>query len=89
MRATGKTYRQTAPRTPRRQRVGEYPGERKDSVAPRCECTGAYQLAAYQLAKRLGYLQRILLEAEGVVFDDSGKIRLRDDQWKPKTSGEK
>jgi methylated-DNA-protein-cysteine methyltransferase-like protein len=34
-------------------------------------------------------LQRILLEAEGVVFDDSGKIRLRDDQWKPKTSGEK
>lgn len=34
-------------------------------------------------------LQRILLEAEGVVFDDSGKIRLRDYQWKPKTSGEK
>ena len=34
-------------------------------------------------------LQRILLEAEGVVFDESGKIRLRDYQWKPKTSGEK
>jgi methylated-DNA-protein-cysteine methyltransferase related protein len=28
-------------------------------------------------------LQRILLEAEGVVFDDSGKIRLRDYQWEP------
>jgi methylated-DNA-protein-cysteine methyltransferase-like protein len=34
-------------------------------------------------------LQRILLEAEGVVFDDGGKIRLPDFQWKPKTSGEK
>jgi alkylated DNA nucleotide flippase Atl1 len=34
-------------------------------------------------------LQRILLEAEGVVFDESGKIRLRDYQWEPKSSGEK
>jgi methylated-DNA-protein-cysteine methyltransferase-like protein len=28
-------------------------------------------------------LQRILLEAEGVVFDDTGKIRLREFQWEP------
>jgi methylated-DNA-protein-cysteine methyltransferase-like protein len=34
-------------------------------------------------------LQRILLEAEGVMFDDSGKIRLRDFQWVPRRSGEK
>jgi methylated-DNA-protein-cysteine methyltransferase-like protein len=33
-------------------------------------------------------LQRILLEAEGVVFGDSGKIRLRDFQWVPRRSGE-
>jgi alkylated DNA nucleotide flippase Atl1 len=33
-------------------------------------------------------LQRILLEAEGVVFDDTGKIRLRDYQWVPKTLGD-
>jgi len=27
--------------------------------------------------------QRILLEAEGVVFDETGKIRLREFQWEP------
>lgn len=34
-------------------------------------------------------LQRILLEAEGVVFDGSGKIRLADYQWVPTNLGEK
>jgi methylated-DNA-protein-cysteine methyltransferase-like protein len=30
------------------------------------------------------HLQRILLEAEGVRFDESGRICLKDFQWKPR-----
>ena len=32
-------------------------------------------------------LQRILLEAEGVVFDHSGKVNLKNFQWRPAPKG--